>query len=59
MLDGGVLPLDETTIELLQSHDQVQAPVKKDAAYEHKLRIEEHDQVPDDQSEFAPIHIIG
>ena len=53
MYDAGLLPLDDTTNELRRSHDHVQVPATKDAANEHKLRIEEHDPVPDDQSEFA------
>ena len=67
MIDAGVLPLDETTIDLLQWHDQVRVPVTKDAAAEHKHRIEEgakitlvlhqlHDQVPDDKGMFCCIH---
>ena len=59
MYDAGLLTLDDTMNELLQSHHHVRVPATKYAAGEHKLRIEEHDQVPDDQSEFAPVCIIG
>ena len=41
MIEESVLPLDKTTINLLQWNDQVPVPVTRDTAAEHRLRIEE------------------